>query len=68
MQQTRKSRLMRLSWSIQKSKKYNRSKALFSAWVIFKNEDITVHYLTRRYSHERYYNKVNPNALTLFGN
>lgn len=59
---------MRLSWNIQKSKKCNRSKALLSAWAIYLNEDITLYYLTRRFSHERYNNKVNPEALTLFGN
>jgi len=68
MQQTQKARLMRLSWTVQRNRKCNRSKALFAAWAIFQNEDVTLHYLTRRFSHERYQNKTNPNALTLFGN
>lgn len=69
MQQTQKTKLMRLSWTVQRTRKCNRSKALTTAWAIFQNEDVTLHYLTRRYSHshEGYNSKVNPNALTLFG-
>lgn len=69
MQQTQKARLMRLSWTVQRNRKCSRSKALTTAWAIYLNEDITLYYLTRRYSHERYNNRfVNPVALTLFGN
>ena len=58
---------MRLSWQIQRSKKITRSKALFSAWVIFLNEDITVYHLTEKHRHTHYKNKTNPQYLTLFG-
>jgi len=66
MQTIQRSRLMRLSWEIQKRKNRNRSKALLAAWAIFLNEDITVFHLTRKHSHERYANKVQPDHLTLF--
>jgi len=41
-----RSRIMRISWDIQKNKKQTRSKSLSSAWTIFNNEDITVKYLS----------------------
>jgi hypothetical protein len=66
MQTQQRSRLMRLSWEIQKRKNRNRSKALVAAWAIFLNEDITVFHLTRKHSHERYANKTQPEHLTLF--
>jgi len=66
MQTQQRSRLMRLSWEIQKRKKRNRSKALLAAWAIFLNEDITVFHLTRKHSRERYANKIQPEHLTLF--
>ena len=42
------SRLMRISWDIQKRKHKSRSKALTAAWAIISNEEITVMYLTRK--------------------
>jgi len=42
------SRLMRISWDIQKRKHKTRSKALIAAWAILTNEEITVQYLTRK--------------------
>lgn len=51
---TRKlSRLMKLSWDIQRTKRHNRSKSLTAAWAIIGNEDITVFYLTRRLNHHK---------------
>ena len=49
----RLSRLMKLSWDIQRNKCNTRSKALQSAWAIVANEDLTVFYLTRRLNHHR---------------
>ena len=66
MQQNHLSRLMRMSWEIQRRKKTSRSKSLFAAWAIFLNEDISVFYLTQKHSHDRYTNKVQPEHLTLF--
>ena len=66
MQQHHLSRLMRMSWEIQRRKKTSRSKSLFAAWAIFLNEDISVFYLTKKHSHDRYTNKVQPEHLTLF--
>jgi hypothetical protein len=57
---------MQLSWRIQRRKGCIRSKALQSAWAIMQNEEVTIHYLVKRYSHEKYPNKTNPKALTLF--
>ena len=54
MKQTNKlSRLMRMSWEIQKSRHSNRSKSLQSAWAIFSNEEITVYYLVKKLSNTR---------------
>lgn len=47
------SRLMRLSWEIQKNKEKTRSNALLAAWAIVSNEDITVHYLVRKLNHHK---------------
>ena len=60
------SRLMHLSWDIQRRKKQDRSKSLRSAWAIVLNEDITVYYLVKKHSHERYPNRVQPSEITLF--
>ena len=48
-----RSRIMRISWDIQKQKKHNRSRALLAAWAIFANEDLVVHYLTRKLNGNR---------------
>jgi len=47
------SRLMRISWDIQRSKRKTRSTSLRAAWAIFSNEDITIQYLTRRLNHNK---------------
>ena len=59
---------MYLSWEIQRKKHHTRSKALQAAWAITLNEDITIYYLVKRHSHERYRNKVEAKHLTLFTN
>ena len=66
MAQLQRSRLMRLSWQIQKRRQSSRSKSLFAAWAIYLNEDITVYHLVKKHSHERYANKVEAANLTLF--
>lgn len=58
------SRLMKMSWAIQKAKRSTRSKALQSAWAIFSNEDITVFYLTQKLNHRK---PVKDKALNQFG-
>ncbi len=40
------SRLMRISWDIQKNKNKTRSKSLMQAWAIYLNEDITIKHLS----------------------
>ncbi|UCJ08643.1 hypothetical protein KTO58_05505 [Chitinophaga pendula] len=50
MNTTTLSRLMRMSWEIQRRRHTNRSKALLSAWVILKNDDIAVGYLHAKHS------------------
>ncbi len=47
------SRLMHISWDIQKRRNKTRSKALIAAWAILNNEDITVLYLTRKLNHNK---------------
>ncbi|HVM86685.1 MAG TPA: hypothetical protein VMT76_00760 [Puia sp.] len=60
------SRLMSLSWEVQKKRGCSRSKSLLAAWAIFQNEDITVFHLVRKHSHEHYKNKTEIKNLTLF--
>lgn len=60
------SRLMRLSWEIQRSRKSSRSRSLLAAWAIFLNEDITVFHLVQKHSHEKGRNRVAAVNLTLF--
>ncbi len=60
------SRLMYLSWEIQRKRKCSRSRSLFAAWAIFLNEDITVYHLVRKHSAERLQNKIPLEHLTLF--
>ena len=64
--QTRLSKLMYLSWEIQRKKKCIRSKALQSAWAITQNEDITVYYLIKKHSHTSYENKRQTAQIGLF--
>lgn len=66
MKNKQRSRLMRLSWEIQKRRKSNRSKSLLAAWAIFLNEDITVFHLVRKHNHENQPLKVQTSSLTLF--
>ncbi|MES2850557.1 MAG: hypothetical protein V4685_15965 [Bacteroidota bacterium] len=58
--------IMGMSWEIQRKKKCIRSKALSSAWAITQNEDITIYYLVKKHSNEKYPNKVKPQELSLF--
>ncbi len=64
--QSRLSKLMYLSWEIQRKKKCIRSKALQSAWAITQNEDITVYYLIKKHSHTSYENKRQTGQIGLF--
>lgn len=66
MERTHFSRLMSLSWEVQKKRGCSRSKSLAAAWAIYQNEDITVFHLVRKHSHEHYRNKAQPETLTLF--
>lgn len=58
--------LMRLSWEVQRAKKFNRSRSLRSAWAIMLTEEITIFHLVRKYHSERNRGKVNLNELSLF--
>jgi len=55
------SRLMKMSWEIQKKKHSNRSRSLSAAWAITINEDVAVYYLIKRLGPNRH---VNPKALS----
>lgn len=64
---TRLSRLMRISWDIQRRRKYNtRSKALSAAWAIVNNEEVTVHYLVRKLNREKPINWQTEKQFALF--
>ncbi len=68
MKTGQRSRLMYLSWEIQRKKGFGRSRSLRSAWAIFLTEDITVYHLVKKHSHEHYKNRVQVDGLTLFSN
>ena len=60
------SRLMRMSWDIQRSKRRTRSKALQAAWAIISNEDVTVQYLAVRLNHHKPVPQRTLNQMGLF--
>lgn len=62
----RLSRLMKMSWDIQRNKKTNRSKALMAAWAICNNEDVKVFYLTKRLNHHKPVKQQALNQIGLF--
>lgn len=66
MQQTQLSKLMHLSWEVQKRRKSSRSKSLLAAWAIFLNEDITVYWLVQKHSTTTRRAAVPTANLTLF--
>lgn len=47
------SRLMSMSWAIQRSRRSDRAKALAAAWAILSNEEVTVSFLTRKLNHNK---------------
>lgn len=61
------SRLMSMSWEIQKTKKTTRKKALVSAWAIVQNANITIFYVVDKYSKKSigHMKKINPDNLQL---
>jgi hypothetical protein len=50
---TKLSRMMKMSWEIQRSRKSTRANALRAAWAIVSNEDISVWYLVQRYNRDK---------------
>lgn len=66
MDTLQRSRIMHLSWEIQRSKKRSRSRSLMAAWAIFLTADITVQYLVKKHSHRSQTPKVSPAQITLF--
>jgi hypothetical protein len=66
MVKNRLSRLMKLSWDIQKNKRKTRSKSLTAAWAIMSNEDITIHYLALRLNHQRAVKQTALNQMSMF--
>ncbi len=58
--------IMKLSWEIQRRKQCLRPKVLQSAWAITQNEDITIYYLVKKHSQEKYPSKVKQQELSLF--
>jgi hypothetical protein len=67
-QKLKLSKLMHLSWEVQRRKRVTRAKALRAAWAILLNEDIAVYHLVRRYGSEHRPNRVPDNNLSLFSN
>ena len=63
---TRLSRLMKISWDIQRTKCKTRSKALIAAWAILSNEDITIQYLALRLNRNKEVKQRTLNQLSIF--
>lgn len=77
---TQLSKIMHLSWEIQKRKPHTlkqkqergnysrsiRSLAVEAAWVILQTEDITIYHLAKRHSQSKKQVNVNIRSLTLF--
>ena len=60
------SRLMKMSWDIQRSKHNSRSNALRAAWAIVTNEDVTIYYLTQKLNRNRPISGRALNQISLF--
>lgn len=60
------SRLMKMSWEIQRNKRNTRSRSLQAAWAIFSNENVTVYYLIKKLNHDRPVTQKALNQITLF--
>ena len=60
------SRLMKMSWDIQRRKRSTRSKALTDAWALFSNEDVTVFYLVTKLNHHKPVKQKALNQMGLF--
>lgn len=60
------SRLMTISWTIQRRKRNTRSKALSQAWAIIGNEDIAVSYLVQKLNHNKPVKPTVKNQFSLF--
>jgi hypothetical protein len=61
------SKLMSMSWEIQRTQKRSRSKALSAAWSIAQNANIAIFYIVEKHSkkHSRTINQPSPKNLTL---
>ena len=62
----RLSRLMKISWDIQKTKSKTRSKSLAAAWAIVSNEDITIRYLALRLNRNKEVKQRALNQMSIF--
>ena len=63
---TRLENLMRLSWEVQRTKKFDRSRSLRSAWAIVLTEEITVFHLVRKHRGDLNPDKKKKKELALF--
>jgi len=63
---TRLSRLMKISWDIQRTKHKTRSKSLQAAWAMLSNEDIAIQYLSLRLNHNRAVRPAALNQMSIF--
>lgn len=60
------SRLMKMSWDIQRSKSRTRAQALRAAWAIFSNEDVSVFYLVKKLNHHKEVSRKALHQISLF--
>ncbi len=60
------SRLMKMSWSIQRNRRGNRSQALKAAWVIMNNEDLIFLLFMKQAKSRRPAKQVPENQISLF--
>jgi hypothetical protein len=60
------SRIMHISWTVQKAKACNRRKALRAAWAILQNEDVVIQYTALRLNHNRPVKTKTLNQMSIF--
>ena len=65
-QKEKVSRAMKMSWQLQYTKRYSRSKALQQAWAILNNEDVAVLHLVRKLNRDKPVNWKDLKQFSLF--
>ncbi len=60
------SKIMRVSWIIQKNSTHSRSRALIAAWAISLNEDLVIQHVAFKLNHHRAVPQKALNQISIF--